>query len=153
MEDLHEHYNKLKEQFNLPEFDALNHEFEIETIEAESFLLRNLRRKVIEKLESVSKVLEDILQPDQHLCSLTECKYFNDDEKKEVFELYRKIMVILRQSLRAEIVDGDKENADFIIMLFQEWNNIKDDLIKITTKLVDSWEHESESESRIEYFG
>ena len=46
-----EEYEKLKEKHNLPDFKEINNEFEITTIEKEEFLLREIRRKIYEKIE------------------------------------------------------------------------------------------------------
>ena len=39
-------YDVLKKKYNLPDFEALDKEFEISTIEKPDFLLRNIKKKI-----------------------------------------------------------------------------------------------------------
>ena len=60
-----ETYQKLSKKYQLPPFAEIDTAFEISTIEYEEFLLREVRRKMVEKLDSFIKVLEE-----EYLCAM-----------------------------------------------------------------------------------
>ena len=48
-------YQSLAKKHNLPDYDKINNEFEIATIEHTAFLLREIRKKISEKVELYKK--------------------------------------------------------------------------------------------------
>lgn len=79
-----EAYDKLRKQFNdLPEFNLLNNEFEISSIEKEDFLLRQIRRRTTERVETILKLADEFLHPGaETFTSFYECSCFDEAEKK-----------------------------------------------------------------------
>jgi len=49
--EIEKEYGKLSKKFKLPKFKEIDSEFEISNLENERFLIRNILRKVEEKLE------------------------------------------------------------------------------------------------------
>ena len=71
-------YNELKKKFRLPEFNDINHEFELSDLEQTSFLLRETIRRIAEKLDFYTAVLEGVLQPDaSSLHTMHETRFFD----------------------------------------------------------------------------
>src|SRR3989344_2810816 len=96
--DIKAAYAKLAKKYKLPDYEALNQEFEIETLEDTDFLLRNVRTKISEKMEFCIKLLTSILQPEQNITDLQECKMFSDEQKKKIYLLYKNLMVQMRSA-------------------------------------------------------
>lgn len=153
MEKIKEEYQKIAKLHKLPSFDSLNNEFEISDIEESDFLLREIRRKIDEKMENFVKVLDPVLQPEAVLCDMHECKALNDEEKKKAYDVYRKIMYFNRLSIETTINEDDKKTSAFIENVWKEWDNIKKDFLEVIIKLKESWLTEGDSEEAVRYMG
>ena len=147
-------YNKLSKKFSLPGYDEVNNELEISSIETEDFLLREIRRKISERIELITTELSSILQPSaESLTSMHECRFFDDKDKKNMISIYKKLMMLSRQALEADISHEDKDDASVIIDFFKEWKNIRNDLLAFMKTMKTCWEKETEIEEKMEYFG
>ena len=136
-------YNELRKKFKLPEFMEIDFEFEISDLEETSFLLRAIIRRIAEKLDLYSSMLEELLQPDaSNLYAMHETRYFDDDEKKQMYELYTKLMNLNRMSIEVSLQHDGKEEAEFINNLFDEWKMLKQELLRFVKKMRVSWKTE-----------
>lgn len=146
-------YEQLNKKYSLPAFEKLDNEFEVSSIENKQFLLKEIRRKITDKIEAYAKILEALLQPDTaSVSSMRECRFIEDKEKEEIYTLYKKLMIIDRSSIIASLGD-DRQAADFIKNSFEEWNKLKSDIMPIAEKLKSSWENEKDIKEELEYFG
>jgi len=153
MEDIRKEYEALKKKYKLPEFEQLDKNFEISCIEHAKLLHVNIRKRIVEKIETFCDVLENLIHPNTDITSMYEDKFFSDKEKEKMFDLYKKLMVFARKALQLSIEADEKEDAEFIRDISTEWRGIKEEFHKITNKLKESWEKEIESESKMEYLG
>jgi hypothetical protein len=151
--DIKKDFEIIKKQYKLPEWNILDFEFEISSIEEPNFLIRKIRSKIAERVEMFCKILEDILQPDTCLSGLHECKFFNENQKKEIYSLYKKLMVIQRQTLHLSILNQDKDDAEFIIDIVNQWNEIKTSMSHWISQLKCNWEKETDVKEDVGYFG
>lgn len=151
--DVKELYSEIRgKNKDLPSFEELDSEFEISTVE-ERFPLRNIRRKIAEKVEYYSKIIEELLQPDTNLIPMYECRVFREDEKEDIYDVLKKLMFILRSSSEVALKSDEKEDVKFISDAFKGWTNLKPDLSKIIAKIKSSWEKETELKEDLEYLG
>lgn len=151
--DIKAEYNKLK--YKLPRYDDLDKEFEISTanIKDKNFLLRNIRRRLNDKVIFYCRIIEGLLYPNpNNLIGMLEVRSFNDAEKEKISKIYKKLMQFERQSLMIDIDPDEKRDLDFINDLFKEWGKFKEELISITKKMKESW-HLEEKEEKDNYFG
>jgi len=140
-------------RYNLPSYKELDSEFEISNIEQDSYLLRAIRRKMIEKLEFFCKIIESLIFPDtSSLAALQESKILDDEKRTQLLKLYKKLMIYDRISLSLEIDNDDKKNVKLINDLFQEWEEIKPQLMDLVKGMTDSWSKDDESLEE-KYFG
>jgi len=154
MKNIEEQYNKLKNNYNLPEFKDLDKEFGISSIENGKFLLRETINKIMERVDFFSELLECSLQPDtSSLRSMNESKFFEDKERRIFYILYKKLMVISRESTEVSLKREEKEEADFINKTFDEWKELKTDLLKFVEKVKDSWKKETDIKEELGYLG
>ena len=84
-------YETLRKKHKLPAYEELDKEFEVSEIEGEKFSLREVRKKVVEKLSDTTALVEQTLQPDTNLADLYESGVLDEAEKKRVFEVYKKL--------------------------------------------------------------
>ncbi len=147
-------YEKIKKKYKLPGYDEVNNELEISTIESEDFLLRQIRKKISERIESITDAFSFVLQPSaDSLVDMHECRFFDDKDKKKMIDVYKKLMILSRQALEADIERDDKTDAEFINDFFKEWALLKKDALPFVKKMKTCWEKETEIEEKLEYFG
>ena len=81
--NLKEEYQKIKHK--LPKFEEINEDFEIEFIKEKNFLLRQIRRRMSEKIIFFCRIIEGLVYPtQQHIITATEVKAFSEERKKEI---------------------------------------------------------------------
>ena len=148
-------YNELRKKHKLPEFKEIDFEFEISDLEETSFLLRSIIRRMEEKLDFYSTMLEELLQPDtSNLYAMHEIRYFDDDEKKQMYGLYTKMMSFNRQSIEVFLTHNEKEEADFINNLFNDWKTLRQELLRFVKKIKESWKtEEADIKDDLRYLG
>lgn len=150
LDELKKEYKK----YQLPDFDEFNRNFQISGISPDDFSLNAVRRRIVEKIEKFSDMVEDILQPDVTIQSLYESKAFDEEKRKGIFDIYKKLKGIERQSAIVEIDSADKQNIEFINNTFNEWMKLKAKLKPILEELRQSWEKEDiHISSEHGYFG
>lgn len=147
-------YNELRKRFKLPEFREIDSEFEISDLEETNFLLRAIVRKIAEKLDFYSAMLEEILQPDtSNLYAMHETRFFDENEKKQMYDFYSKLMNFNRQSIEVSLEHNEKVDADFINNIFEEWKSIKHELLNYVKKMKASWKTEKDIKEDLGYLG
>jgi hypothetical protein len=148
-----EKYQELSKKHKLPSFDEIDNEFEISTIEKDDFLLREVRRKIAEKIEVYAKFLEEILQPEVTVCNMYESKAFDAKEREGLFKLYKKLMFLSRASVETAVNEDDNKTSEYINEVFKDWNQIKEDFLKFAKKSKECWLKESDIKEDLGYLG
>ena len=148
-----EGYDELKQKLGLPEYNDLDHEFEISLLEDAPFALRNIRRKIMEKVDFYARFLEEQLQPEATLPLIHECKYFTDEEKSKMFKFYMKLMLIVRSAAQLGIEEEDQKTANFITKTLKDWKEMKPELLVYVKKVRDAWKEDISTKETIGYLG
>ena len=151
--DIKEEYSKLKHI--LPKFEDLDDEFEISnaSIKNKNFLLRNIRRRVNEKVIFYCRIIEGLIYPNSNnIVGMLEIKFFDEEEKNNLSKIYKKLMQFERESLSIDVNPDDKKDVEYINTVFKQWRQYKEELIKITKKMKDSWKMQEEI-TKDSYFG
>ena len=150
-----ESYEKLKKQYpQLPDFAVLDREFEISDIEAEQHLLSHIKKKICERAEAVHELLEELLQPEPtSFGNLYEAKSFGDKDREQILEVYKKLMLLLRE-LDETILQLD-EAADIALLkkTVQDWPNIRKSVLPFVQKLKDCWTKPAGARKFLDYLG
>ena len=150
---LRKKYELLRKKHKLPGFEELDSEFEISALDTESLSPRELRRKISEKIDDVALMLERALHPDTNLADLYESRVFDESEKQELFEIYKKMMAFARQTAELMLDSNEKLEASFINSFYSEWKKLKPQLLRHVTKLKESWQKETEKREAAGYMG
>ena len=128
-------YNELKKKFKLPEFKEIDFEFEISDLDETNFLLRTIIRRIAEKLDFYTTMLQEILQPDaSNLYAMHETRAFDENEKNQMYDLYSRLMDFNRQSTEVFLGHDVKSEAEFINNVFNDWKSLKNELLKFNIK-------------------
>jgi len=143
-----------KEHPILPEFDKINHEFELELIEQEAFLLRQIKRKIGEKFEPVLDLFESILNPDTNSFSdMYECRCLTNGEKKTLLDVYRHLMEQYRLIMETDVIGDDKLDAETIRKIYDLWQQEKKQIAPLMKKIRECWQKHFEPKEILEYLG
>ena len=148
-------YKKLK--YKLPDYDALDDEFEISFIDYklkdEKLLMRTIRRKVNDKVIFFCRVIEGLLYPHQgNIMSMMELNRLTDADKKKVYEFYKQLMQHERESLKLDVQPDDKKSAEFINRVFAHWKAYKQEMGWVVEKMQATW-HAKEKDEGESYLG
>ncbi|MBS3176927.1 hypothetical protein J4457_06870 [Candidatus Woesearchaeota archaeon] len=147
-------YDKIKKKFSLPDFGPLDNEFEISTIEDEKFLLRQVAKKISERLQNFQNIFADVLNPDiNSLAVLHESKFFDDVVKEKLFIAYQKLMLLQRKFLEADVLLDDKNTAKLINDAWIQYPSIKQETKLLVEQLKHTWEKALDPKEELRYFG
>jgi len=154
MDEVEKEYEKLSKKYKLPKFKDLNEQFEIVDLENVNFLLRNILRKIADKLEFYSNLINDLLQPDtSSLSSMHETKFLSEEDRNGMYALFKKIMKTYRNIIVLVLENDEKNQANFLRGFFAEWVGIKKQLIDYISKMKDSWDKEMKIQETPGYLG
>ena len=146
-------YESLRKKYKLPSLEELDSEFEISSLESETFLLREIRNKLGEKIRDVCGLVGEVLHPEANLADLYESRVFDEQEKQKLFELYKRLMVADRQTAELSVQNDEKLDAAFIRDFSREWAKMKPELVKFIRRLRESWEKDTEQGEAAGYMG
>lgn len=147
-------YNELRKSLALPEFRDIDNEFELSDMEETRFLLKSVLRRIAEKLDFYTVMIEEVLQPDtSNLYAMHETRFFDENEKKQMYELYTRLMNLNRHLILASLDNNPREQADFISRIFNEWKPLKHELVGYVKKMRASWKTEIYLKEDIGYLG
>ncbi|MBN2422989.1 hypothetical protein JXB41_07220 [Candidatus Woesearchaeota archaeon] len=153
MGEIINHYKELAQKYSLPDFQELNRYFYIEDIEKTDFLLNKIRDKITEKIDEYIKIIETVLQPDTNLANLYEYRYVDERKKDRIYRVFKKLMKYYRYSTEISLINEDEMNAEFIRTFYNEWTQLKQEIINILKILRNSWDIESNIKEDLSYFG
>ncbi len=147
-------YSELKKKHKLPDFREIDFEFEISDLEETNFLLRAVVRRIAEKLDFYSTMLEELLQPEpSNLYAMHETGFFDEGEKKQMNALYSRLMILNRSSIEVTLNSSENEQAAFVSNTFNEWKTLKNELLKLVKKMKGVWTSETEADEDVGYMG
>jgi len=141
--EIEKQYSELSRKYKLPEFKEIDFEFEISDLDETNFLFRAIIRRIAEKLDFYSTMLEEVLQPDtSNLYAMHEMRYLTEAEKSQMYEIYTRLMNLNRQSIEVSLGHNEKNDAEFISNALNEWKTLKIELLKFVRKMKASWKAE-----------
>ena len=153
-QEIQEAYKKLAKKYSLPAFEAVNHELELSTIENADFLLRDIRHKLVERIDFFAKLIEEQLHPEgASFSSLNESSDFTESEKKKIYVLYKKLMFIIRRGIETVVENDENDVAAYISTTFAAWHELKKEISAYTAKLKESWAKDIEYKEDLGYMG
>ncbi|MDO8628393.1 MAG: hypothetical protein Q7R56_01405 [Nanoarchaeota archaeon] len=153
-ETIKQAYQKIAKKHDLPNWEAINEEFEISVIELEDLsVLKQVRRKIADKCNQFASILESFIQPNPgSFINLEETKFFNEEEIRIIYDLLKEFMYLERRSLSLDVLHNEAEDVRYINDSFQLWKKVKKDLEKFTLTLKEGWKKELKT-TKYHYFG
>jgi hypothetical protein len=139
--DILERYKKMQERFNLPQLKELKDTFKFE-IENEDGIFDQIRNGISDRLFAFTeKIIEPIIAGSDSFCCLFEENMLTDNERNDLFRLYKKIQVLKWENNLLLTHPNDKETMKWIRKAWNFWNSeLEDKIIKICKKFSVGWE-------------
>lgn len=154
LEELKSNYKELSKKYQLPSFEELNENFEIDRIDRDTdTLAREIRKVLMEKVISYIKFIEMILNPSTAPpMFLIFLKQITQDEKHTIEETYKPLVDLELKALKVEIEYSEKSEAEQISEINKTWNKIKPNLLKIIQIMEKNWNSSTNKKDK-SYFG
>ena len=155
LQKLKEKYSVLRIKYNLPNFEELNGEFQIEkTAESETdFILKEIRRYMVDKLLNYLRFIESLLSPvnvPMFVFAIT--KTLGEHEKEKLRELYKKIAKVEVEFIELDLEYSESKEAESIKKYYSFWQEIRKELLIIVGVIKENWDAKAEDNGK-GYFG
>jgi hypothetical protein len=149
-----ETFDKLFKGKKIPSFEELDKAFAIASISDENVSIRAVAKKIDDRMDDWFREVESWMHPDtSSLANLNECGYFDEKQKKQIMDLYRKLAFYKRYYHALELDYSDENAVKFINDLFPEWQNIKKRLLDLMKKVREHWKKEQPVKTKEDYLG
>ena|SRR3989344_759314 len=155
LKNLKENYAKIQKKHELPSFEKLNEDFQIEkAAEFETdFLIREIRKIMSEKFSNFLRFTEAVLNPvEVSIFIFSIIKMIGAEEKMTLNEIYKKLANNEIKIIGLEMEFSEKKEAEFINESYKTWQEIKKDFLDILEIIKKNWDNKFEVDKR-GYFG
>jgi len=155
LESLKKDYKKIKEKYDLPEFEKLNEDFQIEKLaETETdFLVREIRKFIADKFMNYLRFIESILNPvSVPMFVFSIVKSIGEDEKKKLTEVYKKLAKCEVDLIGLDIEFLEDKEVKFVKEAYESWQEMKKDISGVIEIIKKNWDNKIESNGK-GYFG
>jgi len=148
-------YIKIQSKYNLPSFEKLNEDFQVEkALESETdILIREIRKFMADKFSNYLRFVEAILHPvNTPMFVFSIVKSVTAEEKNKLSEIYKELVKIEIKLIKLDLKFVEEEEADFIKETYKKWQGIKGDFLEIIGSVTKNFDNKSDGNSR-GYFG
>lgn len=155
LEELKKEYASLEKKYKLPDFEAMNKEFQIERANEHEtdFLLREVRKIVAEKIFGYLRMVEALLNPSNaQMFVFSMVKAMGTKERKSLEEVYKELAKGEVEVIKLDLEYSEKDEAEFIKKSFSTWNKTKKEILQVVEAVEKNWKNKSEGKTR-GYFG
>lgn len=155
LNELKKRYSVYEKKYKLPSWKEICEDFDIErVIERDTdYLLREIRKLVVDKVVSYLRFFELLLNPgNAPLFFLILIKGMNGNDKKLIENIYFKLGGFEILVIALDIEYSEKAEAEFLLKIYKEWQSVKDDMKKFSETVMRNWNSKGEKKDRA-YFG
>ena len=155
LSEVKKNYEKFQNKYNLPSFDKLNEDFQIEKIaENETdYLLREVKKVMADKFYNYLRFTETLLNPvNAPIFVFSIIKSIDAGKKKKLNEIYKKLAKNEIRIIEIDLIYSEKKEAEFIKESYELWQEIKEELMDIIKNVKSNWDNKLEGKSK-GYFG
>ena len=137
--DVLERYRKMQEKFNLPHLNDLKATFKFDLENFEN--IDQIRAEISDQLFAFTeKVIEHIIVGNESFCCLFEQDMVTEDERKRLFDLYKKVQVLKWENNLLTVKPSEKKTVEWIRKTWDLWNtDLESELTIICKKMSESW--------------
>ena len=154
LKKLEQDYLKIQKAYDLPSFDKMNEDFQIEKIESETvFLIREIRKFIADKFSNYFRFIETILNPvNVPMFIFSIIKSISTKEKEKLTEIYKKLAKVEVELIELDLKFSEKKEAEFVKHSYQIWQGIKEDFLTVIGVMKRNWDNKIEKDKE-KYLG
>ena len=155
LEELKEDYEIFRKKYNLPIFQQLNEDFEIEKIAQNEtdYILREIRKHIMDKIIAYLRFTEMLLNPSNApIFFFALIKGLTSGDKKLIETIYERLGSLEIDVIFLDCKYKEKEEAEFIKKAYLEWQKISEEVLELAKTLKNNWKQKSKEHYR-DYFG
>jgi hypothetical protein len=155
LDNLKKDYSELQKKYGLPSFREMNEDFHIEKIaESETeLLIKEIRRFIGDRIMGYMRFVENLLNPvNVPMFVFSIVKLLDSDDKKALQEVYKKMMEMEISFIELDLKFDENKEAEFVKDYYNKWQEMKEDLFKIISKINKKRDNKSEAGDK-GYFG
>ena len=133
---LREEFEEL--EYNLPDFDLLAEDFDIEKVfeKESSFLLREVRKIIVEKLSAYLQLFETFMNPGSSpMFVYSVLRNITEEDRDLIKDLYKRLSGYQLRAVRLDTVYNEENEAKFILESFNDWQELKHEVYDILERL------------------
>ena len=149
--DIEADYQELKKQYNLPTFEALSQDFDIEKItdKEPGFLAREIRRAINEKITAYIHLFETLINPNgPPMFVFKILKNMPEKEKEQTQDFYKILSKTQIETMKLDTIYSEKEEVKFINKTFKTWQEIKPKIHALFESFETNFENGNTSKER-----
>ena len=153
--DFEETYNELPQKKGLPEFKEIAEDFDIEKIQEKesSFLIREVRRSINEKIAAYIHLFETLINPTTPpMFVFSILRNITTEDKETIKKIYKALSRTQIEIMKLDTVYSEKEEIKFINETFIIWQELKPKIYELIKGFESSFEEDDTSKKR-SYFG
>jgi hypothetical protein len=152
--DVLQKYKRLQTKFSLPQLNVLEETFKFE-VEEKDEVFEQIRHEMSDRVFSFTeRIVEHLIGGPESLCCLYEQNMISSNERKKMFELYKKIQVLKWKNNMLLIRPNENKTAEWIKDAWGLWNDeLHTELKVICQNLSTRWEDLTFKEDSTLYHG
>ena len=149
-----ERYKKLQVKFDLPQLSELKNAFKFD-LDSDEEIFDQLRVEMSDRLFSFTeRILEPIVSLPDNFSSLYEQSMLTQEEREDVFEIYKKVQALKWENNLLMITPDEKETAKWIKRVWAFWNSeLNPKLTVISKKMSSGWKNLKIKDEKTIYHG
>lgn len=144
-------YTDLKKDHDLPEFESLTQDFDIEKIQDKetAFLAREIRRTINEKITAYIHLFETLTNPQSPPMFVFKIlKNISSEEKEIIQEFYNTLSKTQIEIMKLDTVYSEKNEIKFIKHAYQTWQNMSPKIYTLFESIESNFEKNDKSADR-----
>jgi hypothetical protein len=151
--DIKQAYNELKQKHNIPEFEKIAQDFDIEKIQESIFLAREIRRSINEKITAYIHLFENLINPNaQPMFIFSILRNVSTKDRETIKEIYKILSKTQIEIIKLDTIYNETAEIKYINETFEMWQKIKIKIRKLIENFETNFETDNNSEKR-SYFG
>jgi len=151
LERFKKEYEIARKKHKLPKYEEINDDFEIEKLcdKETDFLIRNIRREMLEKMANYMRFLEALMNPSNApFLFMALGNQVAEKEKKIIGDLYSKFGKYFIKSVELDNESSEKQEVELILEICKEWKEIKKDFKELAATFNASFERKKEKKAK-----
>ena len=144
-------YADLEKEYDLPKFELLADDFDIEKIQEKEtgYLAREIRRAMNEKITAYIHLFETLINPQSPPMFVFKIlKNISTKEKEAIQGFYKSLSKTQIEIMKLDTVYSEKNEAEFIKQTSQMWQEMKPKIFKLFESLESNFENDDASKGQ-----